>query len=128
MSSASHSSDGELGYATESRDFRDFLDQFDPATENGRYLTSRNINDISKNSSTLSILHLNIRSLNKHANGLVSRLSSFKFSFDCICFTEVHNTNLEHYSSLLNEYKFHPVPSQRGNVGGVCVYAKNDLN
>ena len=72
-------------------------------------------------------MHLNIRSLNKHANELVNLLSSFKFSFDCICLTEVHNANLEHYSCLLNGYTFHPVPSQRGNVGGVCVYVKNDL-
>ena len=57
----------------------------------------------------------------------ICTLSSFNFSFDCICLTEVHNTNLEHFSSLLNGYKFHPVPSQRGNVGGVCVYVKNDL-
>ncbi len=87
MFSASQNSDGDLSFAATGRHLQDYLDQFEPTTENGHYLTIENVNNINKNSSTLSVLHLNIRSLNKHADELVNLLSSFKFSFDCICLT-----------------------------------------
>ena len=119
--------DDELGYASVSSDFINFMDQFDLATENGRYLTVDTINQLSKDSTCFSTFHLNVRSLNKHADELASLLSSIELSVDCICLTEVHNTNLNHFASLLNGYTFHPVPSQRGNVGGICVYVKSDI-
>ena len=107
--------------------FRNFVSQLDSFTENGTYFTAENLNKPSDDIPAFSVFHLNVRSLNKHANELVSLLSSIKISFDIICLTEVHNTNLDHFSSLLNGYVYHPVPSLRGNVGGVCVYVKADI-
>ena len=43
MSSASQNSDRDLGFATADTDLRDFLDRFDPITENGHCLTIENI-------------------------------------------------------------------------------------
>ena len=42
--------DDDLGYASVSSDFINFMDQFDSATENGRYLTVDKINQLSKDS------------------------------------------------------------------------------
>ena len=119
--------DDDLVYASVSSDFINFMDQFDSATANGRYLTVDKINQLSKDSTRFSTFHLNVRSSNKHADELVNLLSSIELSFDCICLTEVDDTNLDHFASLLNGYTFHPVPSQRGNVGGICIYVKSNV-
>ena len=128
MNEASPCEGGEdLGFTPATCSFRDFVSQLDSFTENGTYFTAENLNKPSDDIPAFSVFHLNVRSLNKHANELVSLLSSIKISFDIICLTEVHNTNLDHFSSLLNGYVYHPVPSLRGNVGGVCVYVKADI-
>ena len=127
VGSAPSDRDSDLGFSNASKNLTDFMDQFEQGTENGRYLTTDDLKHSGMEAPSFSIFHLNIRSLNKHANELVSLLSSIDLVFDCICLTEVHNTNLNHYASLLNGYHFHPVPSQRGNVGGVCIFIKNDI-
>ena len=52
------------------------------------------------NDSNFSVLHINIRSLNKHHKELVTYLSLLSLKFDCICLTEIWNNNLEFYKNI----------------------------
>ena len=86
-------------------DLSQYLNQFNQFIDNDKYYTIQSINQISNVAKAdLSIFHLNIRSLNKHADDLVNLLSSLKISLDCVCLTEMGSTNLDIYASLLNGY------------------------
>ena len=105
-----------------------YLDQSINAIENNTYYTTDNLNEINEVSKTdLSVFHLNIRSLNKHADELINFLSEIQVNFDCICLTEINRVNLNLYHSLLPGYVFHPVPPQQGNIGGVGLYVKQHI-
>ena len=74
----------------------------------------------------LSVFHLNIRSLNKHSSELVNLLSNLKLNFDCICLTEINRTNINMYKSLCNDYVFHFIAPESGNIGGAGIFVKKD--
>ena len=75
----------------------------------------------------LSILHVNIRSLQKHIHDLQEQLSNLNFLPDIIVITE---TRIK-YEPVLNinirSYKFSFVKSFN-NAGGIGVYIHNSLN
>ena len=109
-------------------DLSQYLNQFNQFIDNDKYYTIQSINQISNVAKAdLSIFHLNIRSLNKHADDLVNLLSSLKISFDCVCLTEIGSTNLDIYASLLNGYQFHKIPPMNNNKGGVGIYVKQNI-
>ena len=71
---------------------------------------------------TFSVLHLNVRSLNKNFESLKELLTTTKFEFKVICITETWCTddprnetlfNLENYTSI-NQVRKH------GRGGGIC--------
>ena len=79
------------------------------------------------NNKTFSMLHLNGRSLNKNFESLKELLTTIKFEFKVICFTETWCTddprnetlfNLENYTSI-NQVRKH------GREGGICVFIHN---
>ena len=81
------------------------------------------------NDKTFSVLHLNVRSLNKNFESLKELLTTIKFEFKVICLTETwcmddprNETlfNLENYTSI-NQVRKH------GRGGGVCVFIPNSL-
>ena len=81
------------------------------------------------NDKTFSVLHLNVRSLNKNFESLKELLTTINFEFKVICFTERWCTddqrnetlfNLENYTSI-NQVRKH----ERG--GGICVFIHNSL-
>ena len=76
VGSAPSERDSDLGFSNTSKNLIDFMDQFEQGTENGRYLTTDDLKHAGMEAPSFSIFHLNIRSLNKHANKLVSLLSS----------------------------------------------------
>ena len=94
---------------------------------NNEYYTIDSINKLNKNHIDISIFHLNIRSLNKHSAELVNLLSEIKISFDCICLSEINKTNINMFKTLLDDYVFHPIIPEHGNVGGVGIYVKQHI-
>ena len=78
---------------------------------------------------TFSVLHLNVRSLNKNFESLKELLTTIKFEFKVICLTQTLCTddprnetlfNLENYTSI-NQVRKH------GRGGGICVFIHNSL-
>ena len=81
------------------------------------------------NDKTFSVLHLNMRSLNENFESFKELLTTIKFEFNVICFTETWCTddprnetlfNLENYTSI-NQVRKH------GRGGGICVFIHNSL-
>ena len=81
------------------------------------------------NDKTFSVLHLNVRSLNKNFESLKGILTTIKFEFKVICLTETwcpndprNETlfNLENYTSI-NQVRKH------GRGEGICVFIHNSL-
>ena len=105
-----HGCGDDLDFTATVSSFRDYVGQFELADDNRTYFTTDSLNKISTELPTLSIFHLNIRSLNKHATELVSLLSSMKLSFDVICLIEVHNTNLTAFFIPLEWLQLSPNP------------------
>src|SRR5260221_13061667 len=93
------------------------------------YTTSRTnerYNKIKKDNE-LSLLHLNVRSLNANYRGLLMLISQFTFDFDIYVLSEICNYNIQTYENLLDGYSFYydlPIHSNRGGVG---IYIKNDI-
>jgi len=67
----------------------------------------------------LSLLHLNIRSLNKNNMALYHLLDLINFHFDVIVLSEVWSYNIDLYCNLLAGYSFHYDLPLSGSVGGV---------
>ena len=78
---------------------------------------------ITKNQ-TISVFHLNIRSLSKHHLELEAYLDTLKHKFDVVCLSEVGRYNVATLSNILDNYRFQFVPSNTKN-GGVGVFIKN---
>jgi len=73
--------------------------------------------------SRLSMFHVNVRSLNANASGLVCYLSTLTLIFDIIILSEIWSTNISLYTNLFHNYDFfYNLPS--GRAGGVGIYAK----
>ena len=81
------------------------------------------------NDKTFSVLHLNVRSLNKNFKSLKELLTSIKFGFKVICLTKTWCTddprnetlfNLENYTSI-NQVRKH------GRGGGICIFIHDSL-
>ena len=82
-------------------------------------------NDIS-----FSVLHLNIRSLNKNFESLKNVLVEIKFCFKVICITEswcsvdLHTNNRY---QLLNYVSIHQVRKNGKTGGGITIFIHNEL-
>ena len=74
---------------------------FQQAVPGSNYYVEDEFNShINQINSKLSVLHLNIRSLNCHHKELVTYLQLLDLKFDCICLSEVWSTNLNPYKSV----------------------------
>ena len=82
-----------------------------------------------QNHSDFSLIHVNIRSLSKNGDSLVSLLNSLTVTFDVICLTETWDQNSTVLNSYFPEYQgFHcsrPV-GERG--GGVSIFIRSTRN
>ena len=97
------------------------------------YISHEKIKDLNVNTSanTLSVLHLNIRSMKKNLESFKLFLPNFNFDFSIICFSETWLDDSFSLSQSLYElpkYKcIHQVRSY-GKGGGVSIYIHNSLN
>ena len=84
--------------------------------------STRNINHFDK--SSFSMLHLNIRSLQKNFDSLFNLLMTLKFEFKVICITETwcsHNS-MNHNPFKLPQYKNIHQVRRTGKGGGIAVF------
>ena len=75
---------------------------------------------------SLTILHLNIRSLNKNFDQLHEFLVSIRIRPDVICLTETRIKNDPLVNITIPQYKFYHVDSQT-SAGGVVVYVSDNF-
>ena len=76
----------------------------------------------------LSVLHLNIRSMFKNGDALITYLSLLNRTFDIICLSETFVQDLSVVENFLDGYKcFHSVRGGSRPRGGVAIYIKNYL-
>ena len=89
------------------------------------YCTDREFNSLVHDKKIqLSVFHLNIRSLNKHFNGLIHYLQLFNIEFDVLVLSEIWNYNLELRTGILKNYNFYYSTPVGSSVGGVGIYVK----
>ena len=77
----------------------------------------------SHNQKALKIIHLNIRSLNKHKLLLKTYLENLKYTFDLIVLSETGNVKVEEIENIFQNYKLYvDLPKTgRGSKGGVGI-------
>ena len=77
-----------------------------------------------------SILHLNIRSLQKHFDDFKSFLSHLNFTFKVICLSETWLHDAKHAASFnLSNYQMINLHRQNGRAGGgVCIFIHESID
>ena len=75
------------------------------------------------------MLHLNIRNLQKHFDGLFNLLMMLKFEFKVICITETwcSNNSMNHNIFELPQYKSIHQVRTTGKGGGIAVFLHESL-
>ena len=81
-----------------------------------------------ENKIELSVFHLNIRSLNHNHQKLILYLESLNVSFDVIVLSEIWSYNVPYYANIMNGYTFIYELPTCGNVGGIAMYVRSDLD
>ena len=77
----------------------------------------------------LSVLHLNIRSMSRNGDCLITYLSLLDRKFDIICLSETFVNDVSIFENFLDGYKgFHSIRDGNQARGGVAIYVKNELN
>ena len=81
------------------------------------------------NDKTFSVLHLNVRSLNKNFESLKELLTTINFEFKVICLTEMWCTYNQRNETLFNLENYTSINQVRkdGRGGGICVFIHNSL-
>ena len=107
----------------------DFFNTF--SFKDSQYFTpeesTRNLNNFDK--SSFSMLHLNIRSLQKNFDNLFNLLITLKFEFKVICITEIwcSDNSMNHNLFKLPQYiSIHQV-RRTGKGGGIPVFLRESL-
>ncbi len=73
----------------------------------------------------LSVLHLNVRSLNRNHRALCQFLEMLSVKFDVLILSEVWCTCIDSYCNLFPGYSFYYNLPNDSNVGGIGLYIKN---
>ena len=94
-----------------------------PQTINSRYFTIPEITSLEVDSSDLSILHTNIRSLSLHHEDLITLCALTKVNYDIIGVSETWNQT---HKETLNNASIDGYDHYRN--GGVRLYVKNSLS
>ena len=89
--------------------------------------STRNLNHFDK--SSFSVLHLNIRSLQKNFDSLFNLLMTLKFKFKVICITETWSSDNSINLNLfkLPQYKSIHQVRRTGKGGGIAVFLHESL-
>ena len=108
-------------------DSRDTIQETVPLCE-CRYYLPTELNDLELNTSDLSFLHLNARSLTCNMDKICDLLNSIEHQFSVICISESWlNSNSPCQLLELHDYKMLRSDRQTGRGGGVVMYIKSDI-
>ena len=103
---------------------------YDISQLNFSYLTETEFNNkyistIDNGLVSISVFHVNIRSLNSNHRKLCQFLQLLGIQFDVIVLSEIWRSNIDFYCNILPDYSFHYALPSRGTVGGVGIYVSN---
>ena len=76
----------------------------------------------------LSVIHLNIRSLNSKTQAFCTFMHTLELDFDLIILSEIWAYNIDFYVNLLKGYSLHTALPKGSNIGGVGIFIKDTLN
>ena len=113
------------------RNHEDENDEIFSSLVNSQYYNIKKFNSIKYDkASSLSLMHVNIASLNAHIDDLKTVLSRLKTSFDIIGISDHKISNDNPPSNNIdlpgyNEFKFEPTATSHGGTG---FYIKNDID
>ena len=101
-----------------------FYHNYDTNIPSSKYVTDKQFKDIvgSLSDDTLSLLHLNIRSINKHFDELKLLLDNNKPNFPLVGLTETWLTSDSKHLFTLNDYDFIDNNRLNRTGGGVALY------
>jgi len=113
---------------------RDFISNVEIDTNqlNFDYLTETEFNNkyaskLDNGSISVSVFHLNIRSLNSNHRKLCQFLQPLCIHFDIIVLTGTWSSNITFYCNILPGYNFHYSLPTKGTVGGVGIFVSQTL-
>ena len=76
----------------------------------------------------LSVLHLNVRSMSRNGDCLITHLSLLDRKFDILCLSETFVNDVTIVENFLDGYRgFHSIRDGNQARGGVAIYVKNEL-
>ena len=79
------------------------------------------------NNKDISLLHMNIRSLDRHWGEFISLLNSLDFNFDIIALTEIGTKNLKERTAFMKDYNFYYDVPLKNKFGGAGILVKKEL-
>jgi len=94
------------------------------------YYTSEQFNQKFKkvgNGIALSILHINIRSLNSKYKELYQFIAHLDVQLDVLILSEVWTYNIDFYSNLFKGYDFYYNLPKYSHAGGVAMYIRREI-
>ena len=96
---------------------------------NSKYFEISELNNFKMSKETMSLFHMNIRSLSAHHDELSLLLAGLKFKFDVIGISETkEQSDREFLSNVhLPGYNIHTQPT-KSPAGGVALYVNSTLN
>ena len=93
------------------------------------YYDEHELNEVFKKTNcAISVLNLNIRSLDKHIGDLMALLLNVDHIFDIIILTEIGRKNIENrVSTVRDRYNMEYVTPESNNFGGACIMIRKEL-
>jgi len=85
-------------------------------------------NSLTTNNIKISIMHVNIRSLNANYTKLQQLLLNLHLQFDVIVLSEIWTNNIEFMNNILPNYKLFCDLPDYSNVGGVGIFVNKNLS
>ena len=113
-------------------DILEYVTQIMPIDNNFtfRYYSENKINsevETVRNAIGLSVIHINIRSLNHNYEKLILYLESIHLHFDLIVLSEIWKHNVTFYANILKDYNFYYELPKNSSVGGIGIFVRNDV-
>ena len=112
-----------------SRHVRDTLECGGPDLHHCQYYHEDEAKQVLKsNPNAVTILNLNIRSLDKHLNELLTMVQNVEHDFDFITLTEIGKKNLDIRANMVSDrYNFEYVTPLVKRCGGAGIFIKNTI-
>ena len=96
---------------------------------NSKYFEISQLNNFKMSTDTMSLFHMNIRSLSAHHDELSLLLAGLKFKFDVIGISETKEQSDKGFLSNVHLSGYNiPTQPTKSSVGGVALYVNSSLN